>query len=251
MLLLSKTLPIPHGFSTRAGGVSAPPYDSLNLGRTVGDRPESVEENARRLAGTLDVSPGQLMTVDQVHGEVLLEAPEARPGAVQPRALGEADGLFTRAPLTALCIRTADCVPVLLYAPDVPAVAAVHAGWRGALQGIPGAGVKILRDRYGADPKRILAVVGPSIRRCCYRVGSDVALRFRERYGAAVLSEGDRLDLPAVCVASLAAAGVPESQVEITPHCTCCEADRFFSHRRDQGRTGRHMSVVMLPAPAR
>ncbi|MBI5542372.1 MAG: peptidoglycan editing factor PgeF [Deltaproteobacteria bacterium] len=250
MLLTTGRLPLCHGFSTREGGVSEGPFASLNLGRSVGDEPARVAENARRLAARVGLTPSQLVCANQVHGERLLEVETATPGVDMPPAIGDADGLFTRARRVALCIRTADCVPVLLYAPEVPAIAAVHAGWRGAVLSIPGKAVAELGNRYGAVPARMLAAIGPSIRSCCYEVGEEVAAQFEARFGPGLTvrcaGEGPRLDLVEACRRSLMAVGVQGCNIDVLPHCTACSPALFFSHRRDQGRSGRHLSFLAL-----
>lgn len=250
MFVTSQRFPVRHAFATRFGGVSEGPHASLNLGLSVGDDPERVEENARRLARALALSPGQFASVNQVHGDRLVEISGAAAGGALPPPAAEADGLLTRERGAALCVRTADCVPVLLFAPDVGAAAAVHAGWRGAAAGIAGLAARSLAARYGARPSALFAAIGPSIRSCCYEVGEEVAGAFRRRFGDSVLRNGEgkcsHLDLPAACRLSLLEAGVDEERIDVLPHCTACDGARFFSHRRDRGRTGRHLSLVAL-----
>ncbi|MGC4114653.1 MAG: peptidoglycan editing factor PgeF [Myxococcales bacterium] len=252
MLIQSKRLSILHAFSTREGGVSEGPFASLNLGRSVGDAPERVAENARRFAQELGLTPGQLVSANQVHGETLLEVTSAQPGPVVPAAIGDADALFTRTRGVALGIRTADCVPVLVHAPDVGAIAAIHAGWRGSVVGIAGKAVVRLKEQYGADPRKMIAVIGPHIRSCCYEVSPEVAGRFEARFGAGLAAPGGEgkagpmLDLETANRRALAEAGIVPENLEALPECTSCHPQRFFSHRRDQGRSGRHLSVLAL-----
>jgi polyphenol oxidase len=250
MLLTSSLLPVVHGFSTREGGVSLGALATLNLGRSVGDGPERVAENARRLARRAGLTPGQLVSANQVHGDRILRVDGATAGDALPAALGDADGLMTRARGVALCVRTADCVPVLLFAPDVPAVAAVHAGWRGALLAIPGKAVRELKDGMGADPAALVAAGGPSIRQCCYEVSEELARQFTDRFGDGLVARqhegGPHLDIAGAARRALLEAGGQEKNVDVLAHCTCCDEARFFSHRRDHGRTGRHLSLVAL-----
>ena len=245
MLVTSPGLSIRHGFSTRQGGVSEGPFASLNLARNVGDALPNVEENERRLAAALELSSAQLVSANQVHGAVILEV--KRP---LPSALGDADGLLTGTKGVALCIRTADCVPILLHAPDVEAIAAVHAGWKGTHLSIAGLAVARLAKDHGAAPGKIRAAIGPSIRRCCYEVGGDLAEKFRAAFGDGVLEErpGQKphLDLAAANRLVLERAGILPENISVLPHCTACDAARFFSHRRDQGVTGRHVSLLVL-----
>ena len=252
MLIRSKRLALVHGFSTREGGVSEGPFASLNLGRSVGDDPEHVAENARRFARELGLTPGQLVSANQVHGETIVEVTGAQPGPLVPAAIADADGLVTRARGVALGIRTADCVPVLIHAPDVGAIAAVHAGWRGAVVGIAGKAVARLEELYGADPAKMIAVIGPHIRSCCYEVGLDVAGQFEARFGKGVAApsgqgrQAARLDLEEANRRALTEAGILPENLDALPECTSCDPQRFFSHRRDQGRSGRHLSVLAL-----
>ena len=250
MLLTSKRLGVVHAFSTREGGVSQGAFESLNLGRSVGDVPEHVAENGRRFAAKLGITPGQIICANQVHGETILEVHGASPGDLIPPAIGDADALVTRAKGVAIGIRTADCVPVLLYAPDVGAVGAAHAGWRGAVAAIAGKTVKRMAELYAASPQRMLAVVGPHIRACCYEVGEDVAKQFEARFGLAVTVRegqgGTKLDLAEANRRALLEAGVLAENIEVLDACTSCDAIRFFSHRRDQGRSGRHLSVISI-----
>jgi YfiH family protein len=223
-------------FTTRIGGVSAPPYDSLNLGRSTADRPEAVAENRRRLMGALEIEPDRLATAGQVHGAAVAvaEAPGHHDGC---------DVLLSRTPGLALAVTSADCMPILLTAPG--AVAAAHAGWRGTASGAPRAALRALLAASGASPERVEAHIGPCIRRCCYEVGPEVADRFP---AAAVSRVGGawRLDLPTAARLQLVAEGLPAQRIADTGACTACERTLYYSHRRDAGLTGRHWGIVAL-----
>ncbi len=146
----------------------------------------------------------------------------------------------------ALCIGTADCLPILLHAPDLGAVGAAHAGWRGAELKIGATAAQALASR-GASPAKMRAVLGPCIRRCCYEVGSDLADRFERAFGPEVVDRTratPHLDLAAASRLALLEAGLPSSQIDDLALCTACDAERFFSHRRDQGRTGRMLAYI-------
>jgi hypothetical protein len=223
-------------FSTRAGGVSEGPYASLNLGLKTEDEPARVAENRRRLCKAAECDPAVATTAMQVHGARVARA-EPR-GLVAPVApLEPCDGLWSDRPGLALIVLTADCLPVVLCRTEgEPALAVLHAGWRGLLAGILEAGVAAL----GGAPA---ACVGPGIGLCCYEVGEEVAAPFRARFGAGVAT-GGRLDLRTATARALAAAGV--ASVSHVERCTACEADVFFSHRRDGGRTGRQGVVAYV-----
>jgi len=159
-LVTSALLPVPHGFATRAGGVSEGPHASLNLGFAVGDLRERVEENHRRLAGMAGAALESLHTVKQVHGDRVVEAGAGEgTGALRPPE-GEADALWTERPEHWVAVGTADCVPVLLVDPEGRRVAAVHSGWRGTDARIVARAVESLVAR-GSRPERLLAAVGP------------------------------------------------------------------------------------------
>jgi len=235
-----------HGFTTRAGGVSAPPYDRLNLGGAVGDDPARVVENWRRLEARTGL---RFARVRQVHGTraVRLHAP------CEPAE--EADAVLTAGAGVAACVSVADCVPVLLADPATGAVAAVHAGWRGTLAGAAAEAVGAMRREFGTPPERLLAVLGPSIGPCCYEVSEDVAAPFAARFGGDVVrgplpghAEGPHLDLWAANGRVLARAGVAPERLDVVGACTSCERERFFSHRRDRGRTGRQVAFI-APRP--
>jgi polyphenol oxidase len=246
-LVTSALLPVPHGFATRAGGVSEGPYASLNLGFAVGDLRDRVEENHRRLAVAAGAALEALHTVKQVHGDRVVEAGAGEgTGALRPPE-GEADALWTERPEHWVAVGTADCVPVLLVDPEGRRVAAVHSGWRGTDARIVARAVESLVAR-GSRPERLLAAVGPSIQRCCYVVSEDLGQRFTAGFGPeVVVREGAdvRLDLARAVRDTLLGAGLKAAHVDVLLHCTACDADRFFSHRRDAGRTGRHLNFVV------
>ena len=224
-------------FTTRRGGVSAAPFDTLNLGRSTADRPEAVEENRRRVLAALGLDPARLATAGQVHGATLVEVdgPGHTPGC---------DALLTRTPGLALAVTTADCMPLVLTAPGL--VCAVHSGWRGTADGMPAVAARALFDR-GARAEAITVHLGPCIRRCCYEVGEEVALRFPPECR---VPSGDRwrLDLPLAARLQLRDAGVEEARIHDTGACTACERDVYFSHRRDGSPSGRQWAVAAVTA---
>ncbi|MBS2030577.1 MAG: peptidoglycan editing factor PgeF [Deltaproteobacteria bacterium] len=243
-LLRSALLRVSHGFSTRAGGVSPEPYAQLNLGRKVGDAPANVAENGRRFFEATGARA--LACLDQVHGDRVLELAEGRPD-LSP--LGEADAAITRTPGLALCIGTADCLPILIHAPDVGWVGAAHAGWRGAELRIGARVVEALVAK-GASAAKMQAVLGPCIRRCCYEVSEELAQRFARAFGDAVVDrthEKPHLDIALASRLALEQAGVLPSAIEDLGLCTACDSEQFFSHRRDRGQTGRMLAFIALP----
>jgi polyphenol oxidase len=214
-------------FSTRRGGVSEGVYESLNLGRLTEDEPERVEENRRRLCASVGADAAALTLNRQRHSATVHRAHPGRRG--EP-----GDGLWTDEPGVPMLKLTADCVPVAIArAGGEPALALLHAGWRGLSEGIVAAGIRALGDG------RLAAVVGPAIGPCCYDVGPEVAGLFD-----ADLTRGRKLDLWSATERALRAAGV--ERVERIDLCTACHPELFFSHRRDAGRTGRQGVIGLV-----
>lgn len=247
LFITSALLPVPHGFAIRTGGVSEGRFASLNLGFTVGDARERVEENYRRLATAAGAPLGSLHLVKQVHGDRVLRVEGAEPTQTLRPAVGEADALHTEQPGAWVGVSTADCVPVLIVDPEHKRVAAVHSGWRGTDADVSARAVEAL-TALGSRPERMLAAVGPAIQQCCYVVSPELAKHFAQRFGSdVVVARGDefRLDLARAVVLSLRRVGVKVGNMDVLQDCTSCDSARFFSHRRDSGRTGRHINFVV------
>jgi YfiH family protein len=220
-------------FSTRHGGVSEGPYESLNLGILSDDDPARVAENRERLAASLGLDPARVAMGWQVHGAEVREwddAPEDGAYAAPGGALHAVDAHTTRAGGLGLLVLAADCLPIALASPE--RVAMVHGGWRGLAAGI----LERTLERFESTP---VAAIGPGIGRCCYQVGDEVLAAFEELDG---VTEGSRLDLRAVARRRLSAAGV--ERIEDVDLCTSCRGELFFSHRRDGGLTGRQGGIV-------
>jgi len=215
-------------FSTREGGVSEGPWASLNLGRMTADEPERVEENRRRLCAGVEADPDALALNYQHHSATVVRA---RPGARGDRA----DGLWTDEPGLPVLALSADCLPIVLARANGsrPALAVLHAGWRGLLVGIVGAGVEAL------GPGPVAAAIGPGIGPCCYEVGPEVSAQFDHD-----LTSSRHLDLWTAAERALRAAGC--ASVERMDLCTACNPERFFSHRRDDGITGRQGVIGLI-----
>ena len=234
------------GFTRRAGGASEAPFDSLNLGGHVGDDPVAVAENRARLMAAAGLAQAELLTLNQVHGDVVLSVAEAAPvpAAVREAAAAGADGVAVGVPDVAALLCFADCTPVIVVSPT-GAFAVAHAGWRGALANIPARAVEALAAmdaRLGATagPADYNAYIGPHIGAECYECGPELVGRFAARYGAACSVGGDHLDLEAAVRAGLAEAGVADARVASAGECTACRDDRYFSYRKSGGRCGRH-----------
>lgn len=249
LFVTSSLLPVIHGFSIRGGGTSSGPFSSLNLGFSVGDEPDRVHENLRRLAEAMGVRPSDLCTVSQVHGDRVIEAdrPAGTDRETVHAPLAEADALWTKTSGTAVGVKTADCVPILLSDSSGRRVAAVHSGWRGTDLRISARTVEAL-VAHGARAEELVAAIGPAIGVCCYEVSDELADRFTAAFGEEVVRRvGDRrhLDLRRAVQLTLVAAGMRPDRIDLLPACTACDGENFFSHRRDRGVSGRHLSFVV------
>jgi polyphenol oxidase len=241
----SRLFDVPHGFTNRAGGVSQGPYASLNLGLNTEDARAVVLENLGRAAAAAGFGGEQLTLVNQVHGDRVVQAPAPQSAFVLPAT--DADAVWTQQRGQAVGVTVADCVPLLLLDVRTRRVAAVHAGWKGAVARIAQKTVAAW-VAAGSQPADVRAAIGPCIRPCCYEVSDDLYQRFAGEFGAqAGLKKGARwhLDLPFAVRSALIAAGVPEGQIDADFACTACTPEHFFSHRRDRGVTGRQMGYIV------
>ncbi|MDQ6836120.1 MAG: polyphenol oxidase family protein [Actinomycetota bacterium] len=223
-------------FTTRRGGVSRGPYESLNLGRLTDDDPEAVARNRQIVQAELRAP---VAFVRQIHGTTVVALTSARGEDVAPDELIPADGQVTARAGQALAVLTADCLPVAIAAPG--AVAMLHAGWRGLAGGIIAAGVRALRDLGASGP--LAAAIGPGAGPCCYEVGPEIHRTFA--VAPARVHRGANLDLKAIAVHELGRAGV-KSVVDIGVCTICSDPSLLFSHRRDHGVTGRQAGMAWL-----
>ena len=236
-----------HAIFTRHGGTSPDPWRSLNVGRTVGDDPERVEENKRRAFESLGCDPASRYDVWQVHGVEVAVADAPRPSRPP---IPQADAVLTDRPGVTLFMRFADCVPVMLFDPRRRVVGMVHAGWMGTVAGIVGHAVKRMEQDFGSKARDVLAAIGPSIGPDHYEVGQAVVEKVRQVFGedsSSLLPESQgrvHFDLWQANRLLLERAGV--RQVELARLCTACEVRDFYSHRLEQGRTGRFGALIAL-----
>lgn len=254
---LIRTGLIHHAFSTREGGVSKPPYDTLNLGLRVGDDHEAVRENRRRFFNALGIGPSQVVRVRQVHGSDVLVVDEALANKEGfPRILLDEgykyDALITDQIGLALVITTADCFPIFILDPVRRAIGAIHAGWRSTVKRISQQALDKMIETFGTRAEDCLAAIGPGIGGCCYEVNSGVI----EPLAAAFPNWRDlvtdkspgrwNLNLGEANLRLLLEMGLKEENIFNPGLCTSCRRDLFYSHRRDRGRTGRMMNLIML-----
>lgn len=234
-------------FSTRTGGRSVTPFESLNLSEGVGDDAQTVRENRERLLGALEVDPARVAYATQVHGATCLLPPG-------PGWAGTADALATRHEDLVLVVGTADCLAVLLWDATRPTIAAAHAGWRGTVAGVVPRTVQAM-TALGSDPARMRAALGPRIGPCCFEVGPEVAERFAPDDVHSV-NERTTVDLAHAVTRQLVLAGLDPASIRDLAldlpggACTACDPARYFSHRRDRGRTGRSWGLLAPRAAA-
>jgi len=232
-------------FSTRHGGISPAPFNSLNLGLDLGDPDQHIEENLQRLCQYTKLSmPHRCL---QVHGVEVLSCQ-----GVGIQHASKADILLTQTANTSLAVRTADCLPILLIDTQTGITAAIHAGWRGTAQNIAQHAVERMQQ-LGAKPATILASLGPCIGACCFEVNLETATQLKKTHPNAfqhLHTQGEKAypDLHAINQLHLRAAGLQQVNIEIIAQCTHCQADDFFSWRRDQQKSGRMLAMVQSPA---
>ncbi len=240
----SPLLNVPHAFSTRLGGISPAPMDSMNLGNPSGcaiqDDTDRIQQNYYLLQSAILPTPRHRYFVYQIHGGImaLADSPTFENGQ-------KADALLTTDPKKILAIRIADCVPILLSDKAGKTVAAVHAGWRGVIANIIPNTISQMRT----EPKHLLAAIGPCISFDAFEVGPEVLEHFVAAFGDAAPIRRDNngkghVDLRQACRLQLLQAGIPDSQIDQTDRCTFKHADEFFSHRRDNGITGRMAALI-------
>lgn len=292
--LLGRYSWLAHAFSTRQGGVSRGLSAGLNLGFTEGEARARVLQNRRLFSRKLGLERFALASLRQVHSASVYQVRRAASGQLEYGFCGcfgtgqagagpfAGDALITGEAGVLLAIRTADCLPLILVDPKQRVVAAIHAGWRGALARIVEKTVGEMRRLYGSRPQNVVAVMGPSIRACCYEVRDEVVDAFRGRFVHAekffrkVIGSPEsqsrepvlaflsmrppghddtaprlsiHLDLTEVARDQLRSAGLAPRHIGVVDFCTACRTDLFYSHRREGSRTGRLMTVIGMRPP--
>lgn len=236
---------VTHFVTTRQGGVSPPPYDTLNLAFHSGDHPENVLKNRRILARALHLPTDAFVTAEQAHSANVAVVNEKN------QTFKMNDGLITNKPGICLLVLVADCVPLIFFDPKKRVIGVAHAGWRGTAAKIAEKMVHTLRQEFKTNPEDIIVGIGPAIGPCCYEVGADTLEHLRMSLG-----ESNHLfirrdcrwffDLKQANKSQLLDAGIREENIELSELCTCCHATRFFSFRSARGPTGRFVAGIML-----
>lgn len=237
-----------HGIFTRQGGVSQSPFDTLNLGGNVGDKPTSVRRNHEKMYAALGVDDGHACTVWQVHGNDVILAQRPVRGR---RWLAHADGIITDEPGLPLSMRFADCTPLLFFDPKRGVIGMAHAGWRGTVAGVGANVVRSMMTAFGCVPADIEVVIGPSIGPERYQVGPEVVEAVHAYFGTLdglirrdPADDSTYLNLWEANALALRRSGV--ERIEIAGICTATHTHEFFSHRAEHGRTGRFGAVMCL-----
>ena len=245
---------ITHGFSTRKGGVSPTPWDSLNLDDRRGDDLANVQENFRRLCTALDTDVQRAVLSRQVHRSDVrrVTAVDCGKGLWQPQDYDSADALVTDVPGIPLIVFSADCNVLLLHDPVRRVVGAAHAGWRGCAAGIVEKTVQAMEDTYGSRPADLLAALGPCIGRRCFETDGDVPAAMRDALGADAEPHMERrgakfhVDLAGLNRQWLLRAGLAPEHIEVSGVCTACRPDLFWSHRKMGDQRGVQAAVIAL-----
>jgi polyphenol oxidase len=240
-----------HAFCTRQGGASREDYRSLNMSFREGDEEFLVLQNWGKLAAAFAIPVEQFLVVNQVHGDRIFII-EPRGSYFSSRDDLNYDAIVTTRAGLAVCIKTADCVPVFIVDKVQKVIAVVHAGWRGTALAICAKVIRLMQKQYGSLPQDILAAIGPSIGLCCYEVDSVVADSFgtQKNKGSFLFPQAAKnkwlLDLPEANRRQIMECGVPEKNIESSGYCTMCNQDIFFSHRAAGGVTGRQINFMMI-----
>lgn len=245
-----------HGFSTRIGGVSNPPFASLNLAFHVGDDQAAVVENRRRYCAALGLKLEDLTAGEQVHGDkvrVVVGQDKGCGAFAYDTAFPGTDAFITNEPGVVLSSYYADCVPLFIYDPVHEVLGLAHGGWKGTVKRIGARAIEAMTEHFGTAPQDCLVGIGPSVGQCCYEVDDNVIRplqnafpQWAEFVRAKANGRWD-LDLSATNRQVFLDAGVKPENIEVSGLCTACRTDLFFSYRAEQGKTGRMASIIALP----
>jgi len=232
-------------FTTRHGGVSSPPYHSLNLAFHVEDHYKDVIANHTILASYLNYNHRNLVHMKQIHSDIIVEIDESHNFDTPPIC----DAIITDRPNIPVMIMSADCTPILLFDTKNNAIGVVHAGRAGALSDILPKTIQKMSSSYGTDVNFLCVVLGPSIHGCCYQINETIAHTVEEKgYPNALLKKNEKvfLDVNTILLQQLDILGIPYTNIEVIDHCTACQNDTYFSYRAHAQNTGRIAGIIML-----
>lgn len=249
---------INHFISNRKGGLSKPPYQSLNIGFNTADEEEVILQNRKILGESLDIPMFRFTLADQTHsGNVTVVTADMKGRGAQERAdsIKDSDGLITNVPGICLVTMMADCVPVILYDPVKGVIGVSHAGWRGIIRKVTKNTVARMKREFGSKPDDIIAGIGPSIGPCCYEIGKDVEEAVKGAFDKTNMlllkkakKEKKHLDLWKANMDQLTDSGIPLENIECSEICTSCDSKTYFSSREGIGITGRFAAGIMIKA---
>lgn len=235
------------GISLRSGGVSNPPYDTLNLATHVGDDPEVVSQNQMLFSDHTKIK--SIKYCRQIHSDIVLDATTFKQSELHKKQVSTTrktgDALISSTQGDTLGIFTADCIPIFILDKKTPAIGIVHAGWRGTIDLIATKTLTKMERKFGTNKKNCLVHLGTSIKKCCYQVSSEMKQRFKEQFGNSV-HNGDYISLQTANKIQLVDFGVHPKSITNSPFCTACNTDKFFSYRAESGQTGRMLSFIQL-----
>jgi len=254
LFMTASNIPATHAFTTRIGGVSKGIYESLNLAQRADDGFDNVKENYSRLCCALGISTDDLVCSTQVHGTFIRKVTYEDCGELFKPNPHEADALITQTPGVALMVFVADCLPILLYDPVQRVAGAIHAGWRSTVANIAGLTIEKMKNEYGCSPADICAAIGPCISKCCFETDSDVIGALQEALGKDSESCYSKkspnqknqkflVDLKETNHILLKSTGV--TNIVISDECTSCLYDKYWSHRKTQGKRGSQAAVIV------
>ena len=250
VLMTSPNINTTHAFTTRLGGVSTGIYKSMNLAQKSEDNFDNVKANYSQLCNALGISPDDIVCGTQVHGTFIRAATNNDRGQLFKPNPHQADGIITKTPGLALMIFTADCVPILLYDPVKKVAAAVHAGWRSTVADITGIAVNKMVTEFGSSPADINAAIGPCISKCCFETDSDVVKAIADTLGESSQSCYSQknnkymVDLKETNRLLLSRVGI--KNISISDECTFCSFDKYWSHRKTNGKRGSQAAIIII-----
>ena len=254
IFMTSPNIQAAHAFTTRYGGVSEGIYSSLNLGVNCGDDLVSVEENYGRICNILGITLSDIVCSHQIHSATIRTVTREDCGELFKSSPYKADGLITCDNGVALMVFSADCVPILLHDPVRNVIGAIHAGWRGTAKNITGAAIQKMIGEFGCRPNEICAAIGPCISKCCYETDQDVVNALYETLGESVKgcvvtnnsTKGNKymVDLKEANRILLQKAGLCD--IMVSDECTSCQNDKYWSHRRTNGKRGSQAAIIKV-----
>lgn len=240
-------------YTTRHGGVSSAPYDTLNFSFQRKDRKENALENFRRLSEKTGIPMDRMVLSKQVHGSTvsIVDERHCGMGLTREHDLGDTDGLITASKGVALVTFYADCTPVYLYDKKEGVIGLAHSGWRSTVENISAKAVRKMKNIFGCKAENIMAAIGPHINECCFEIDSDVYREFISklpfsRNMIVPFGEKWKADLSGIIAQSLILEGVDERNIYDIKRCTVCEKELFFSHRGEKGNSGTAAALLMM-----